>query len=251
MRPLRLVRVEPFALSELGRKFGLSGVERNVLNTMTLQADWRSQEWKGTVTDLATETGHGRRSVAAAVPRLVELGLVQMLRPFRQRAEGWVAILCYCDLVDPERCKPVPHSPADIAPEARPEIRHEPLRESPGLSRRNRALNAPESAIDQGEGGVPKAIRNKEALRGTRVEVASDIEALVDDEEWEPPFQVAPAQLEDPEPGRPVVRIRPDFPALGAFRKRDRTPEEALLDAFPAAVEVDDKASLNRRGDQR
>lgn len=96
------VKIDKFALFDIGRKFGLSAVDRFALVTLTLRADHRTQRLITSLTELAEDCGVSRRTASGAVARLKAAGLIEELQPFGSGRTGEVGIVAYSDLVVPE-----------------------------------------------------------------------------------------------------------------------------------------------------
>jgi len=89
----RWTKLDPYAISDISREYPLTGTQQHVLLTLALRAGWRSWEWVGTYTDLADATRLSRKAVQHAVECLVNCGLLEVVHPFRQGAEGCVRIV--------------------------------------------------------------------------------------------------------------------------------------------------------------
>ncbi len=97
------VKVDNVALFDLGGKHHLRMADRLTLCVLVLRADFRTREWWGTVTDLAKDVGGSRNTVDRVLPRLIDRGLIEIVRPFVQGGEGCVRVSAYDHLVVPER----------------------------------------------------------------------------------------------------------------------------------------------------
>jgi hypothetical protein len=96
--PLRAsVKLDRYAPRQIARHFRLTSKAREVLNIMTLDADWRSGCWMGTKNELAEDTLMSRNTIDGAVEELVAKGLIEILEPFRQGpgSRGIVLLLYY------------------------------------------------------------------------------------------------------------------------------------------------------------
>ncbi len=103
----RWTRVDPYATSAIGRESRLSAVETWTLHLMAIQAEWRSSEWTGTLTDLASDTRFSRKAVHRAIEGLYLKGRLREIEPFRQGTEGRVLIVDHDRIVNLERRKKI------------------------------------------------------------------------------------------------------------------------------------------------
>lgn len=142
---LRRVRVDPFGTSDLAREHKLTAHEAWLWHVLALQAEYRSGEWSGTLTDVADATRLGRNTVSRAHQSLLAKGLLREVEPFRPGADGRVVVL-FREWLRPT--DPIPQFAPDGANPA-DQVRA-PI--AP-LSRSQRAPNAPSGAIEQGEQG--------------------------------------------------------------------------------------------------
>jgi hypothetical protein len=95
------VKWDRYALFDLSRDKRLKPAEFVVLYTLAVLADFRSQDWTGTIVELSQYTPCSRTTVAAAVQRLVELNLISVVTPFRQHSAAKIHIDSYWILVLP------------------------------------------------------------------------------------------------------------------------------------------------------
>jgi hypothetical protein len=93
------VRVDRFELFKARRRYGLSSPEWDCLLALTFGADYKTARWTGTYGELAEDLCMGRKTVAAAVARLSDLGVAPVLRPFGPKRTGVVLVAIYADLV--------------------------------------------------------------------------------------------------------------------------------------------------------
>jgi hypothetical protein len=93
------VKLDRFAMFEASRRHDLSASEYVVLDALVRLASWRTAEWRGTRSELSADLPTGRRTIAAAVSRLHDLGLIRVVRQFGKNREGIVLVLAYRDLV--------------------------------------------------------------------------------------------------------------------------------------------------------
>jgi hypothetical protein len=92
------VKLDRYALADLGRQFYLTLPKRAALLTLTLGANYRSGEWTGTITDFAEEMGASPNTARLARERLEECGLIRTVLPFGGNRRGIVLVLAYGDL---------------------------------------------------------------------------------------------------------------------------------------------------------
>jgi hypothetical protein len=89
----RYVKVDPFAICDLARERSLTANDQHVLLLLAIQSEYRSAEWTGTLTDISDATRLARRTVPRVVGHLIELGLLEVVEPFRPGTEGRVRIV--------------------------------------------------------------------------------------------------------------------------------------------------------------
>jgi biotin operon repressor len=100
--PLRAsVKLDKYAPRQIARDLRLTSKAREVLNILTLDADWRSECWTGTKKELAEDTLMSRNTVAKAIEELEDKGAIEILEPFKQGPEsrGIVLLPLYEDMV--------------------------------------------------------------------------------------------------------------------------------------------------------
>ena len=95
----RWVKVDPFAITDLGMEHSLTSSEMSTLFYLALRAEYRSGEWMGTKTDLCGITRLGRNTVSRVVDALLEKGLLESIQPFRGGTEGRVRVVHHRRLV--------------------------------------------------------------------------------------------------------------------------------------------------------
>ena len=157
----RYTRVNPFAVSDIAREFGLTASEAWLLQLVAMQGEYRSGEWTGTIADLSAATRFSRNTVPRVVAELTRKGRLKVLAPFRQGADGRVLVVDFGRIV-----AGVPRSQnaqndanqnaqddANEAGQDRAEIAHR--------SRSDRAVIAQDGAIDQGEHGGREVQRHR------------------------------------------------------------------------------------------
>lgn len=104
-------RLRRFALPDLGRKHALSPIARLTLLALTEGADFKTATWRGTLIDLAEDTGAGRAATGRAVETLVAAGLIGIEEPFVGHGRtGLVRVLAYKELVVGTSLDPVNNS---------------------------------------------------------------------------------------------------------------------------------------------
>ena len=77
MTKLRTVRTDPFASSDLARDCGLTAHQAWTLHLAPIQAEYRSAEWSGTLTDFAAATRIGRKAQRKDVDVPIAKGLFE------------------------------------------------------------------------------------------------------------------------------------------------------------------------------
>ena len=105
MKDRNWLKLDRYALFDIAREFDLSAAEVVVLFALVALADFRSQGWKGTITELTEHTPCNRSTVRRAYDRLKQLNLVSEVRPFVQNSVGSVRVDCYERLVLESRRK--------------------------------------------------------------------------------------------------------------------------------------------------
>lgn len=100
------VSVDKFGPFQIRREYHLTANQASLLASLTLQADWRTGVWTGTVDRLTKDTGLSRDTIRKVRTHLAELGLIHILKPFRggEGSEAAIAVLGYPRLVP--RCDP-------------------------------------------------------------------------------------------------------------------------------------------------
>lgn len=93
------VHVDRYALQQTARDHHLSSTEMLLLHDLVLLVDHRSFSWIGTIGFVAEDCRMAPRTASAALARLVELGLVELLSSFGRHQSGEVRVTCYPDLV--------------------------------------------------------------------------------------------------------------------------------------------------------
>ncbi len=195
MRPARrsYVKVDRFALFELGDDYHLTGNERWMLASVVFLASWRTRSWTGSYCELQEATGLAYRTVVAALDCLTRLELLVIAQPFGRSRRGTVQLAAgtYDQLIFREESSSVvARSRADTAP----------LRAGTARSRDTSLL----TRKDDPQG-------SREAVKG-----GSGEEAAVD-REWEE------KTLSD----RTLVRRDADRPRDEPdYYRRDREPED-------------------------
>lgn len=152
----RHVRLDAFALPDLGREHCLSTVARLVLLDLVCSADWRNRSAIVTLAELAEHTGSARRTVATAMRNLETAGLIEVPKPFGRNRQGRVVVLCWERLLIAK--------PTGIAPNSATDDRTNRAGIAPD-SRRIRALKEPSRTIHQGEQAPVRQQGNKASLK--------------------------------------------------------------------------------------
>lgn len=99
----RFVKLDAYALAQLGRENRLLAPARLALLQMVAHGDFRSREWSGSLSDLAEDVGCTWRTIDAALTRLEESGLVEVVERFGRNRAGRVRVTVYEDLVVPSQ----------------------------------------------------------------------------------------------------------------------------------------------------
>ncbi len=95
------IKADRFAFFDLSRKYRLTTPDFAVLVALVFLADFRTSEWTGTLVELSEHVPPTRTIVAASCQRLADLGLITMVRPFRQNAAATIRVSCYEQVVVP------------------------------------------------------------------------------------------------------------------------------------------------------
>ena len=90
---IRTVRVDPYAPCDIARKYSLTANQTWLLTLLALQAEYRSNEWPGTLSDLASAARCSRKTATKDVDVLVAKGLLEEIEPFRSGTDGRVRVL--------------------------------------------------------------------------------------------------------------------------------------------------------------
>jgi DNA-binding MarR family transcriptional regulator len=149
---LRFPKVDPYAICDLAREERLTATEAWTLHLLSIQAEFRSSEWAGTLTDLAAATRLSRKTAAGVVDRLVAKDLLEVIEPFRQGTDGRVRVTVHSRLVNCRGRSKIAQFDANSPTEDRDEIATS--------SRRVRDGFGQSDAIDQGKGGLREVRRH-------------------------------------------------------------------------------------------
>jgi hypothetical protein len=95
------VRVDRFALFNCASH--LSANQLWLLTVLILLADWRTQEYRGTLTELSTTARMSRNTVKPSITALASAGHIVELDPFGGNRVGRVWVHSYDELVIPNR----------------------------------------------------------------------------------------------------------------------------------------------------
>lgn len=147
---LRTVRVDPYAPCDIAREYSLTANQTWLLALLALQAEFRSDEWPGTLADLASAARCSRKTAAKDVAVLVAKGLLEEIEPFRSGTDGRVRVLVRARIVLR------PRNASNDANEDGPD--RDPLATT---SRIPRDRNVQGDANDQGEHGGREALRQR------------------------------------------------------------------------------------------
>ncbi|MGP0111142.1 MAG: hypothetical protein ACLPR9_20205 [Acidimicrobiales bacterium] len=93
-------KVDPFAACDIARERHLTANQLLVFLLLAIQAEYRSSEWAGTLTDLAAATRLSRKTVTKVVVQLAGIGLLEPVVPFHQGTEGRVKVIEHGRLVN-------------------------------------------------------------------------------------------------------------------------------------------------------
>ena len=76
----QFVKLDRYALLDVGRQEHLTAAEFVVLFALVMLSDFRTAEWTGTLYELTGHTPSGRTTVKVAVDRLTSIGLISGAR---------------------------------------------------------------------------------------------------------------------------------------------------------------------------
>jgi len=150
MPRIRTVRVDPYAACDIAREYSLTANQTWLLVLLALQAEYRSDEWPGTLADLASAGRCSRKTAAKDVSVLVAKGLLEEIEPFRSGTDGRVRVLVRQRIVLRNR------TASNDANQEAPD--RDPLATT---SRMARDPNVQSDANDQGKEGGREVLRQR------------------------------------------------------------------------------------------
>ena len=116
----RYTKIDPFAVPDFAREHDLTGPESAVLLTVTIQAEFRTGEWAGTLTDLASAVRFSRNVVSRIVKSLVDKSVFAQVHPFGPgHANGRIRVVHFEHFVAPSTRRKKQHQVVDQGPESR------------------------------------------------------------------------------------------------------------------------------------
>lgn len=95
----RLPKLDAVRWFDIGRRFGLTAIERLVLVTLAVTTPWRDEEWVGTLADLQSDTGAHPRTIRAAIQTLADHGLVEVRLAFTKGHDARVVVVVRDQLI--------------------------------------------------------------------------------------------------------------------------------------------------------
>ena len=240
------VRLDKWALADVGRRRHLTGTGGAVLLQMTLLADERSATYEGTLTELHDYGRFARNTLSTAVEHLASAGALVILRPFHSGRQGSARVVDYAELVklSPERTAAIAEAARrDIAPSdanAQPDLRDPSASTSVGI----REEIAKDDAKDLGKRPIPRSTALREVAspppepRDTDGSIAKHAVPLSDRVSVAPDggvqFRAPAVARSDGEARGGAASAIPNRPALGAYL-RARRDQERVSRAQPPA----------------
>ena len=81
----------------------LTAYERFTLVAIVSETQWQDETWTGSLVDLSSRTKIARGTLRTIVKTFVEKGILECVRDFKSNSVGVFKLLCYEEMVVPER----------------------------------------------------------------------------------------------------------------------------------------------------
>lgn len=170
------VRLDRYAPFDIARDCRLSANESKLLTDLCLLADFRSAEWRGTITELAAYTRLTRKTVASAIEKLATEHLIDTPQEFGPNRPGTIRVLAFADLTldaKPDLAEQLAQIRAIAIEESRP------IRAQLAPDSRSTRANLREFASETSDDARPRGSA-VERMRGTASNEDLDEEMAID-----------------------------------------------------------------------